>query len=192
MASPRMSKALGKTSTDSAFVNGFKEAAGWEAPKPRQPHAEVPLPDYAPFAVPSDEAWRELQRRRHLVRVVENLAHSARDEGYPLSSRLLAETAVKLREFLIFAGRPHEPSRKASQLPPAPTATPRIRKPRTHRDQDHAIPPTLSKLRDPNHSIADRKASEASPDNPVEAALAALAALGQPLKNVKSRSRKRI
>jgi hypothetical protein len=181
MASPRMSKALGKTSTDSAFVNGFKEAAGWEAPKPRQPHAEVPLPDYAPFAVPSDEAWRELQRRRHLVRVVENLAHSARDEGYPLSSRLL-----------IFAGRPHEPSRKASQLSPAPTATPRIRKPRTHRDQDHAIPPTLSKLRDLSHSIADRKASEASPDNPVEAALAALAALGQPLKDVKSRSRKRI
>ena len=96
-----MTKRRSKLSDATEFVAGFKETAGWAQPKPRQARMELPLPDYAPYAVPSDEVWRELQRRRNLVRMVETLAQSARDEGFPLSSQILGETACKLRAALI-------------------------------------------------------------------------------------------
>jgi hypothetical protein len=99
-----MMRGKGKQPEGAEFVAGFKEAAGWGEPTLRQPKMELPLPDYAPFAVPSDEVWRELQRRRNLVRLVEALAQSARDEGFPLSGQILGETAGKLRAALILAG----------------------------------------------------------------------------------------
>ncbi len=69
-------------------------------PKLRQAQMGMPLPDNALLAVPSDEVWRQRQRRRNLVRMVETLAQSAKAEGFPLSSQLLGETASKLRATL--------------------------------------------------------------------------------------------
>jgi hypothetical protein len=112
-----MKRRRSKPSDGAAFVAGFKEAAVWAEPKPRQPQMELPLPDYAPFAVPSDEVWRELQRRRNLVRMVETLAQSARDEGFPLSSQILSDTVGKLRAALIVV--------EAGRQPPKPRRSPR-------------------------------------------------------------------
>jgi hypothetical protein len=55
---------------------------------------ERPLPDWAPFAVPSDEVWRELQRRRNLISTVRALATAARDEGYTICAVLLARLSA--------------------------------------------------------------------------------------------------
>lgn len=63
-----------------------------------------PMVADAPFNVPAQnasEAWRELQRRRNLIRMVETLAHAARDEGYMSSMAVLMETAETLRKELI-------------------------------------------------------------------------------------------
>lgn len=132
-----MKRRRGKPSDGAEFVTGFKEPAAWAEPKPRQPQMELPLPDYAPFAVPSDEVWRELQRRRNLVRMVETLAQSARDEGFPLSSQILGETAGKLRAALIMveAGRQvpnpkRSPSGKPRQAPEASGTKPSVASPR--------------------------------------------------------------
>jgi len=86
---------------------------------------ERPLPDWAPFAVPSDEVWRELQRRRNLISTVRALATAARDEGYTICAVLLADTAERLVTALIahqaFAGAhiPLEPQ-ALERCSPAP------------------------------------------------------------------------
>lgn len=62
---------------------------------------EHPLPDWAPYAVPSDEMWRELQRRRNIIRILRELTNLARDEGYSTTAALLAETAARAQATLI-------------------------------------------------------------------------------------------
>lgn len=71
--------------------------------KPRQDGGsqEQPIPDWAPFAVPSDEVWRDLQRRRNLIKMVRALSATARDEGYMTSASVLEETASRLALTLI-------------------------------------------------------------------------------------------
>jgi hypothetical protein len=64
---------------------------------------EQPIPDWAPFAVPSDEVWRELQRRRNIIRILRELTNMARDEGYSITASLLAETASRAQATLIQA-----------------------------------------------------------------------------------------
>jgi hypothetical protein len=62
---------------------------------------EQPIPDWAPFAVPSDDVWRELQRRRNIIRILQELTNLARDEGYSITASLLAETAARAQATLI-------------------------------------------------------------------------------------------
>ena len=62
---------------------------------------ERPIPDWAPFAVPSDEIWRELQRRRNIIRILQELTNLARDEGYTITAGLLAETTARAQATLI-------------------------------------------------------------------------------------------
>jgi hypothetical protein len=62
---------------------------------------EHPIPDWAPFAVPSEEIWRELQRRRNIIRMLRELTNLARDEGYSRTAALLAETAARAQATLI-------------------------------------------------------------------------------------------
>lgn len=62
---------------------------------------EHPIPDWAPFSVPSDEVWRELQRRRNIIRILRELTNLARDEGYSITASLLAETAARAQATLI-------------------------------------------------------------------------------------------
>ncbi|MBB3898439.1 hypothetical protein [Roseococcus suduntuyensis] len=81
---------------------------------------DQPLTDWAPFAVPDAEAWRELQRRRHLIRQVDSLSQIARDEGYFSCYDILSGAADRLRQLLILTARFEEPM-------PAP---PRVRKSR--------------------------------------------------------------
>ncbi len=66
----------------------------------------VALPDWAPFAVPDEELWREAQRRRRLIKMVEELSHLARDEGLATSHELLAATAERLRHLLLQSPAP--------------------------------------------------------------------------------------
>lgn len=141
-----MKRRRGKPSDGAEFVAGFKEPATWAGPRPRQPQMELPLPDYAPFAVPSDEVWRELQRRRNLVRMVETLAQSARDEGFPLSSQILRETAGKLRATLIMV----EAGRQAPDPKRSPSGKPR-RAPQTSGTKPSVASPRR-KLQAPEHA----------------------------------------
>ena len=62
---------------------------------------ETPLPDSAPFAAASDEEWRAVQRRRHLIQMVETLANGAREEGFRKSAAILNEAAENIRLALI-------------------------------------------------------------------------------------------
>ncbi|WP_191085355.1 hypothetical protein [Roseococcus microcysteis] len=64
------------------------------------------MPDWAPFAVPDDESWRVLQRRRHLIKLTDELALLARDEGFEACHLLLAGTADRLRQLLLASGPP--------------------------------------------------------------------------------------
>lgn len=85
------------------------------------------MPDWAPFAAPDDETWRGVQRRRHLIKLTDDLAHLARDEGFLSCHLLLADTADKLRQLLLEsclsapsllhrpAGRAERPARRRAQ-----------------------------------------------------------------------------
>lgn len=83
---------------------------------------DQPLTDWAPFAVPDAEAWRELQRRRHLIRQVDSLSQIARDEGYFSCHEILTGAADRLRQLLILTGPVEEPmpeprrARKGSRI----------------------------------------------------------------------------
>lgn len=72
-----------------------------EDPRCREAEVEKALPDWTPFAVPSDVAWQAVQRRRNLVRMVHMLADMARDDGLRAAATLLHETAELLRHRLI-------------------------------------------------------------------------------------------
>lgn len=72
------------------------------------PTGEHPLPDWAPYAAPSDEVWRELQRRRNIIRILRELTNLARDEGYSITAALLAETAARAQATLIRSPAGHE------------------------------------------------------------------------------------
>lgn len=79
-----------------------------------------PMPDIAPFAPVSDEMWREAQRRRSLIRRLEDLASDARDERLELAASLLREAALNLRGALFCtpsrpAPRPAGPPRQKRQ-----------------------------------------------------------------------------
>lgn len=84
------------------------------------PHGgrEQPMTDWAPFAVPDMHVWRELQRRRHMIKMVDNLAQVARDEGFATCHELLVTTAERLRHLLIEV-TPEESRAAASASPPA-------------------------------------------------------------------------
>lgn len=83
---------------------------------PRMPHnatsvsasIEQPLPDWAPFAPIGDAEWRELQRRRNLVRMIRALAETAKDEGFAASASMLSETASRIQDLLIASARTSE------------------------------------------------------------------------------------
>lgn len=70
----------------------------------RELETETPLPDWSPFAAPSDGEWQAVQRRRNLVRMVHMLADMARDDGLRTAATLLHETAELLRQRLILPG----------------------------------------------------------------------------------------
>ena len=59
------------------------------------------MPDWAPFAQIDDAEWRELQRRRSLIRLVSALGDMARDEGLTLSAQVLNETVARLQSLLM-------------------------------------------------------------------------------------------
>ncbi|HEV7458016.1 MAG TPA: hypothetical protein VGN96_14685 [Roseococcus sp.] len=85
------------------------------------------MPDWAPFAAPDEESWREAQRRRHLIKMTDSLAQIARDEGFLSCHTLLADTANKLRQLLLescpstpslpqrMPGRPEAPAGRGFQ-----------------------------------------------------------------------------
>lgn len=77
---------------------------------------EQPMPDWAPFAVQDEEIWRNLQRRRHLIQSVEQLANLALNEGFVACHTLLSNTADDLRHLLLKAALAH-PKPQAAQKP---------------------------------------------------------------------------
>jgi hypothetical protein len=69
---------------------------------------EESIPDWAPFAPISDAEWRDLQRRRNLVKMVRALAESARDEGFSAAASMLVDTADRIQSKLIASARTSE------------------------------------------------------------------------------------
>lgn len=84
--------------------------------KPSRPFAvDEAVPDWAPFAVPDEESWRDVQRRRHLIRMTSELAQLARDEGFEACHLLLSSTADRLRQLLMASSPPeHAPQDRAA------------------------------------------------------------------------------
>lgn len=60
--------------------------------------SELPIDIYGPA---SDELWREILRRRHLVVATETLAELALNEGYPTSAKILRDAAARLAGALV-------------------------------------------------------------------------------------------
>jgi hypothetical protein len=63
--------------------------------RPQFEDDEQPMLDKVPWIAP-DKEWKELQRRRRLVRTIHALAESAHDEGYHSSARVLREAAEEV------------------------------------------------------------------------------------------------
>ena len=62
---------------------------------------EQPIGDAPPWHDQWPEVWRDLQRRRHLIKQVLLLAAIARDDGLPATAALLSETAARMTSTLI-------------------------------------------------------------------------------------------
>ena len=61
---------------------------------------KLPLPSLAPWAVPDDETWRELQRRRNLLALVDTLAKTTRDDGYDSCAVVLFNASISMQGYL--------------------------------------------------------------------------------------------
>lgn len=79
------------------------------------PGDETPLPSYAPFAVPSEAIWQDLQRRRSMIRLVRTMVEVAREQGYSNCAAILADAAERICNTLIVNDSSAIPTREEAE-----------------------------------------------------------------------------
>ena len=73
------------------------------------PGDEGPMADYPPFAEISDEVWQNAQRRRRIIRQLDELAGMARDEKIDAAFSVLSKASQELRLVMFQASANPQP-----------------------------------------------------------------------------------